>query len=309
MQAGIHVSRFTWPDAPASIGPTLARIARDAEDAGVVELSVMDHFFQIPIFAETDTPEREPMLESGTALAWIAAQTNRMRLGALVTGVVYRHPGALIKAVTTLDVLSGGRAFLGIGAAWNDREARGLGLPFPPMRERFERLEEVLQIAHHMWSGNTEPYIGKHYRLEEPINEPGPISRPHPPIMIGGNGEQKTLRMVAQYGDACNLLTTDLDTLKHKLDVLRRHCDELGRPYEEITRTLTTSLRLGDGTNGTETPDQALARLQAYADLGIDLVSFDLPNIHDPETIERFGREIVSSMSGMTPVPREESAA
>lgn len=309
MQAAIHVTRFTLPNGPQSIAPTLARIARDAENAGIAEVSVMDHFFQIPFFAATDTPEREPMLESGTTLAWLAAQTSRIRVGALVTGVVYRHPGVLIKAITTLDVLSGGRAFLGIGAAWNEQEARGLGLPFPPMQERFERLEETLQIAHHMWSGTTEPFVGKHYRLEQPINEPGPISDPHPPIMIGGNGERKTLRMVAQYGDACNLLTTDIPTLKHKLDVLRRHCEDLGRPYEEITKSITTGLRLGDGTDGTETPEQALARLRTYADLGVDRVSFDLPNIVDPRTIEQFGQEIVPAMAAMSPAGRERTAA
>jgi F420-dependent oxidoreductase-like protein len=183
-------------------------------------------------------PADDPMLEAYSTLSYLAGVTKRARLGTLVTGVVYRHPGFLVKAATNLDVLSGGRAYLGIGAAWYEREAVGLGMPFPPVSERFERLEETLQIAKRMWSGDRTPYEGKHYRLAEPISSPQPLSKPHPPILVGGMGEKKTLRLVAQYADACNLFTAiGVDEVARKLDVLKRHCEDVGRPYDEIERT------------------------------------------------------------------------
>jgi F420-dependent oxidoreductase-like protein len=195
MKIGLSVADFTWPGAPASIGPTFARIAHDADEAGMASLWVMDHFFQI---SSIGPPERE-MLEGYAALAYAAGVTKTITLGTLVAGVTYRHPGLLIKTVTTLDVLSGGRAWLGIGAAWNEQEHRGLGVPYPGTSERFERLEETLQLVHQMWSGDDSPFEGEHYRLERPLNSPAALSRPHPPILIGGGGEKKTLRMVAQY--------------------------------------------------------------------------------------------------------------
>jgi len=199
MKLGLQVVAFNWPGSPANTGRTLANIARTADEAGFASLWVMDHYFQID---PGIGPASDPMLEAYTALSFMAGATERIRLGAMVTGVVYRQPAFLVKQVSTLDVLSGGRANLGIGASWYEREAVGLGFPFPPIAERFERLEETLQIAKHLWSGDATPFTGKHYQLAEPINSPQPLSQPHPPILIGGGGEKKTLRLVAQYGNA-----------------------------------------------------------------------------------------------------------
>jgi F420-dependent oxidoreductase-like protein len=230
LRIGLQVPRFTWPDAPGSIGPKLAEIGKTADEAGFASIWVMDHFFHIGVVGETE----EPMLEGYSALNYLAGITQQVKLGTLVTGVHYRYPGILLKTATTLDVLSGGRAYLGIGAGWYEREARGLGVPFPSTAERFERLEEALQIAHQMWSGEAKPYRGKHYRLEEALNNPPAMSRPRPPIMVGGMGEKKTLRLVAQYADACNLFAYGgAGTIRHKLEVLKRHCEDVGRDYEE----------------------------------------------------------------------------
>ncbi len=215
MKIGLQIPDFTTPDGPARLGADLATVARAADDAGFEYLAVMDHFFQIGVIGP---PERE-MLEAYTTLGYLAGHTSRARLLTLVTGVIYRHPGILAKIVTTLDVLSGGRGWLGIGAAWNDEESRGLGIPFPPVAERFERLEETLQICLQMWRGDESPYQGRHYQLERPLNSPEALTRPHPPILIGGGGERKTLRLVAQYAQACNLFPGP--DLARKLDVLR----------------------------------------------------------------------------------------
>jgi F420-dependent oxidoreductase-like protein len=269
VKIGLAVSSFTWPGGPARIGPTFGQIARDAEQAGVASLWVMDHFFQIPIFGP---PEAE-MLEAYTTLAFAAGQTQRLELGALVTGVTPRHPGVLVKTVTTLDVLSGGRVWLGIGAAWNEQESRGLGIPFPPLAERFERLEETLRIARQMWAGDSRPFEGRRYRLERPLNSPNALRRPHPPILIGGSGERKTLRLVARYADACNLFEFGgLQALRHKLAVLREHCAAEGRPYGEIQKTTYGQIA------GTESDDQLLERFGALADEGVDLAIVELPD-------------------------------
>ncbi|HZC19490.1 MAG TPA: LLM class F420-dependent oxidoreductase, partial [Rubrobacteraceae bacterium] len=201
MRIGLQVPRFTWPGGPGDLGPRLAEIGRTADEAGFASIWVMDHFFQIQYVGATE----EPMLEGYSALSYLAGVTAWAKLGTLVTGVIYRHPGILVKTVTTLDVLSGGRAYFGIGAGWFEREAKGLGVPFPPVSERFERLEETLRIARQMWSGEVAPYDGKHYHLAEALNSPQALTKPHPPIMVGGMGERKTLRLVAQYADACNL--------------------------------------------------------------------------------------------------------
>src|SRR5260221_10517838 len=206
MRIGVEVANFTWPGGLRHLGDTFGAIAERAEGAGLYSLWVMDHFFQIPNVGPVDTD----MLEGYSALAFAAARTRRIKLGTLVTGVTYRYPGILVKTVTTLDVLSGGRAYLGIGAAWNEQEHRGLGVPFPPLAERFERLEETLQIAHQMWIGDEKPYQGKQYQLARPLNSPPSVQKPHPPILIGGGGERKTLRLVAQYGDACNFSLTNM---------------------------------------------------------------------------------------------------
>jgi F420-dependent oxidoreductase-like protein len=287
MRIGLQIPSFTWPGGEAKIGSTLADIARTADDAGFASIWVMDHFFQIGVIGK---PE-EPMLEAYTALSYLAGVTKHARLGAMVTGVVYRHPGVLVKTVTTLDVLSGGRAYLGIGAAWNEAESKGLGIPFPPLKERFERLEETLQIARQMWAGNVAPYRGKHYQLEQPLNSPPPISRPHPPILIGGGGEKKTLRLVAQYADACNLFAqAGTGAVQAKLDVLRGHCDAVGRPYDEIERTSLGTVHLAPGAM---TARQVITLCEELAAVGIQHAIFNMPNVHEIAPLEVFGREII----------------
>jgi len=232
MDMDIHVTRFDWAGGPSGIGPGVARFAQACEAAGIKTLSFMDHYFQMDMVA----PGEDPMLEGYTTLGFVAGMTERLRLRLLVGGVTYRYPGLLAKIVTTLDVLSGGRAELGLGAAWYEREHKGLGVPFPPIAERFERLEETLQICLQMWNGTVAPYEGKHYRLEETLCSPMPVSTPHPRIMIGGGGEKKTLRLVAQYADACNFFGGPED-VAHKIEVLRRHCDTVGRNIREIEVT------------------------------------------------------------------------
>jgi F420-dependent oxidoreductase-like protein len=232
MDLDLHVTKFDWPGGNAAIGPGLVRLAQTAEAIGVRTLSFMDHYFQIEVAGAFD----DPMLEGYTALGFIAGVTQRLRLRLLVTGVTYRHPGLLAKIVTTLDVLSQGRGELGIGAAWYEREHLGLGVPFPPLSERFERLEEALQICLQMWSSDNGPYAGKHYQLAETLCVPAPVSQPRPRIMIGGGGEKKTLRLVAQYADACNIFG-DAEVVAHKIEVLRRHCDTAGRDIGEIEIT------------------------------------------------------------------------
>jgi F420-dependent oxidoreductase-like protein len=246
----------------------------------------MDHFFQIPGLGQAE----EPMLEGYTALGFIAGQTSRIKLGTMVTSATYRNPGILVKTVSTLDVLSGGRAYFGIGAGWYEREHLGLGVTFPPLKERFERLEETLQIAHQMWSGEVGEYNGKHYHLAETLNSPQVLSRPHPPILIGGGGEQKTLRLVAKYADGCNLfLRIGDDVLRHKFDVLRQHCEAEGRPYEEIEKTtLDRVFVTRDGREGSMTPQQALDYFGHAASLGVDQAIFSMPNVSQPDAFEVF---------------------
>jgi F420-dependent oxidoreductase-like protein len=274
MRLGIAVADFSWPDGPERIGPNLATVARAADEAGLDSLWVMDHFFQIRI---TGRPPEDPMLEAYATLGFLAAQTRRIRLGVMVTSVAYRHPGVLIKTATTVDVLSGGRIYFGVGAGapFNPEphgpgtpfEGEGLGIEFPSLAERFERLEEVLQIAHQMWRGDDSPYQGRHYQLVRPLNSPNSVRRPHPPVLIGGSGEHKTLRLVARYADACNLFdlpgTEFADNLRHKLRVLRDHCAAENRDYARIEKTVSSFLEPG-------TP--ILDHLRELAALGIDHV-------------------------------------
>lgn len=296
MKLGIHVNRFTWPGGAPRMGATLRAIAQRCEAAGFYSVDVMDHFFQI---GGVGPPEWE-MNEAYTTLGYLAGVTERVKLGTVVTGVTYREPGFLVKQVTTLDVLSGGRAWFGIGAAWFEREHLGLGFAFPSVGERFRRLEETLQIARQMWSGEVKPYQGRYYQLAETLCSPMPIQRPHPPIMIGGGGEQKTLKLVARYADACNIGAPDLDTLRHKLDVLRRHCRDEGRDYDAIEKTTNTSLAIArDGANGTETPAQAVARLTQLRELGITWAIGRIADAHEPGTIELIGREVVPAIAGL----------
>jgi F420-dependent oxidoreductase-like protein len=259
MHLDLHVSRFDWAGGDAGIGPGVADLARRAESIGVRTLSFMDHFFQMDRIA----PAEHPMLEGYTALGFVAGGTQRLRLRLLVTGVTYRYPGVLAKTITTLDVVSSGRAELGIGAAWYEREHRALGVPFPPVAERFERLEEAIQICVQMWSPDNGPYRGRHYQLDETLCSPMPVSRPRPRILIGGGGERKTLRLVAQYADACNIVGT-LDDVAHKIDVLRRHCDSVGRDPNEIE--VTAMLR---DLPPAPTPADVLSKSEAMAKIGV----------------------------------------
>lgn len=291
MRLGLQVPIFTWPNGQNQLGKTFGEIAERADKAGLYSFWVMDHFFQIGF---AGPPENE-MLEGYTALAFTAGRTSRIKLGTMVTGVTYRHPGILVKTVTTLDVLSSGRAYLGIGAAWNEQEHKGLGIPFPPLKERFERLEETLQIAHQMWAGDEKPYEGKYYHLERPLNSPQSVQRPHPPILIGGTGERKTLRLVAQYGDACNLFARlGDDVLQRKFDILREHCEAVGRPYEQIEKTTLDHLHITrDGRDGTMTPAAVVEHFGHLASMGIDQGIFSLRNVSDPEVFELLATEVV----------------
>ena len=271
MRLAIHCSNLTWPGGPSALAPTLAGVARAADEGGVTTLTMMDHYFQM----EQIGGPAEPMLEGYTSLGFLAGQTSNLELGLLVTGVTYRHPGLLAKIATTLDVLSGGRAMLGLGAAWYEREHEGLGVPFPPTSERFERLEETLQICRQMWSEDTGAYAGQHYRLAETACVPPPIRPDGPRIMIGGSGERKTLRLVAKYADACNLFGFDPDEMARKIAVLDAHCETERRDPSEIQRTALV------GKNPLDDTDGFLRLMEEYAALGIDQVWVS-PRADDP---------------------------
>jgi F420-dependent oxidoreductase-like protein len=284
MKLGVHVSNFTWPGGPASLAEDLARVATATDELGFDKLSVMDHVWQI----EHIGPPEHEMLEAYTTLGFLAARTSRVNLLAWVTAVVYRDPGLLAKAVTTLDVLSQGRAYLGIGAAWNEPEARGLGLFFPPTAERFERLEEALEICLAMWDDRDDAYHGQHYTLERTLNSPQPLRRPHPPILIGGGGEKKTLRLVAKYAQACNLFASP--DLGHKLDVLRGHCDDLGRDYDAIEKTVMGPLDPGsDGEN----VDVLIESMRDMAKLGITHYHGSVPDVASIRPLEVLAERVI----------------
>jgi F420-dependent oxidoreductase-like protein len=284
MELGLHLANFTWSGGSATFVDDLTRTAKLAEEVGFTKLSVMDHVWQIRGVG----PKEHEMLEAYTTLGYLAAVTERVELLAWVTAAVYREPGLLAKEVTTLDVLSRGRAWLGIGAAWNEEECVGLGLPFPSTAERFERLEETLQICLQMWSDSDEPYEGKHYRLGSTLNSPQSVQRPHPPILIGGGGEKKTLRMVAQYAQACNLF--DSPDLAHKLDVLRGHCEALGRDYDEIEKTVMSFVDIGPEG---EKADEVLAHLAELAALGVTHLHTGVADGSRTEELEIFGERII----------------
>ena len=262
MNLALHYAAFDQPGSTAAIAPTLAATARAADEGGFDTLTVMDHYLQI----DSIGPPEDPMLEAYTTLGFLAGQTRTLRLGALVTGVTYRHPGLLAKIVATLDVLSGGRAMLGIGAAWYEREHHALGVPYPPTAERFERLEETLQIVRQMWSDDDGPYQGRHDQLAETMCHPQPVQRPHPPILIGGMGERKTLRLVARYGDACNLFAIGHEAVAHRLDILKRHCETEGTDYDRIKKTIITA------TSPLDDVDGFLREMEGYARLGVTRV-------------------------------------
>ena len=288
MKIGLHLSDFTFSNGPGRLADDLTRIVVAAEDAGFARVSVMDHVWQISVHGP---PEHE-MLEAYTTLGYIAARTSRVDLLAWVTAVTYREPGLLAKIVSTLDVLSGGRAWLGIGAGWNEDEANGLGLSFPPLAERFTRLEEALQICGQMWGPDDGPYRGQPYRLGRTLNVPQPLHRPR--ILIGGGGERKTLRLVAQYADACNLFVGP--ELPRKLDVLRGHCEAVGRPYDEIEKTGQMVLDVGERG---EKIDDFLATLAEIGKLGVQAVQGKVPRVWEPERIALFKREVIPAAADL----------
>ena len=290
MKIGLQIPNFTFPTGPTRIGGTLEDIARAAEAAGFASLWVMDHFFQIPPMGSAELD----MLEGYSTLSYLAAVTSKVRLGTMATGVVYRYPGILVKTVTTLDVLSGGRAYLGIGAAWFEREALAFGTPFPPLGTRFELLEEALQIAKQMWSADNGPYHGKHNQLTETLCNPQPLTRPHPPILVAGGGEKKTLRLVAQYADACNLFG-DAAIVAPKLEILKQHCGRLDRDYAEIEKTTLGTTHLAPGQM---TPGDVVAYCRALSAIGIDHAIFNMPNVHEIAPLELFGREVIPEVAG-----------
>lgn len=294
MKFGLRIDDFDWPGGDAAMAAQLVAIARRAEAAGFDSIWLWDHFVQLRRWDG-------PLLEGWMALAHISAVTSRVKLGTHVSGVTHRAPAVLVKLATTLDVLSNGRAYFGVGAAWNEREHAAFGIPFPPLRERFELLEETLQVALRAWAGDTGAFRGQHVQLAEQIDVPRPIQHPHPPILIGGVGERKTLRLVAQYAQATDIWLSDPAEIRHKLDVLRRHCDALGRDYGEIERFARIDLRRAGG------PDDSLAaaevlldRIAATAGAGADAIIVPLPHMAEPEVIERFGAEVIAPAREIT---------
>jgi F420-dependent oxidoreductase-like protein len=286
VKLGLHYWNYSTPADPAAIAPTLAETAKVVDQAGFSTFTVMDHFFQM----DHSGSAAEPMLEGYTTLGYVAAMTERVTLGVLVTGVMYRYPGLLAKTVTTLDVLSGGRARLGIGASWYEREQLGLGVPVVPVGERFERLEETIQICLQMWSDDDGPFNGRHYQLAETLCVPQPLSRPHPPILVGGGGEKKTLRLVARYADACNLFGSSPGDVGRKLDVLRGHCEAEGRDYDRITKTvLAVRPALAD-------VDGFLSAAREYAALGVTEVEV-MPDRHPVEFAEQVTERVLPGIT------------
>jgi F420-dependent oxidoreductase-like protein len=292
MRVGLQLPSFSFPGGPAAIASHLVEIGQAAEASGFASLWVMDHFFQLPDDTGWGGPE-EPMLEAYTTLGFLARATARICLGPLVVGAIYRHPGILIKTATTLDVLAEGRTYFGIGAGWYEREARGLGVPFPSRRERFELLEETLQLARASWSGDRSPFRGRHVQLDEPIIQPQPVSSPWPRIMVGGNGPRKTMRLVARYGDASNFGVPDPGESRRLVDAIRGFCDEIGRDAAEIEMTALVEIDLRPGRMSSA---EVVAQLRAQADEGVDHVIVNMPDAHDVGYIERLGREVLPAV-------------
>lgn len=313
MRLGLQIPYFTYADGQDRLGETFGRIVQEAEAAGFYSIWVMDHFFQIDGLG----PKELEMLECYSALSYAAALTKRVKLGPLVVGVTYRHPGILVKTATTLDVLSGGRSYFGVGAAWNDEEHIGLGVPFPPLKERFERLEETLQIARQMWSGETGEFNGKHYQLAETLNSPNSIHKPHPPIMIGGTGEQKTFRLIAKYADACNIFSgRGVEYVRTKYDALRQRCEEEGRSYEDIEKTtlggviVTKDGQRPEGALKTPEsqrimmPSEAIEHFHQLAEIGTDHAIINSPIIHLPGALEVWAEEVIPAVQRFVPSGR-----
>jgi F420-dependent oxidoreductase-like protein len=299
MKLGLQISSFTWEGGDRAIANTLATIVRTADEAGFDSIWVMDHFIQI---GSVGGPE-EPMLEGMTALGYMAALTKRARLGLMVGGIHYRTAGLWVKAATTLDVLSGGRSYFGIGAAWNEQESRAWGFSMPPLGQRFEMLEETLQLARAAWTGeqgSRERFDGRHYQATDPLNSPQALSRPHPPILIGGGGERRTLKLVARYADACNIFGTDPSHLRHKYDVLRAHCATVGRDYAEIEKSFLASVSITpDGARRSLTPDAMVERLGRTAEAGAQHAIVGVRGVEDVSKLELIGRAVIPQLRGM----------
>ncbi|TME11748.1 MAG: TIGR03560 family F420-dependent LLM class oxidoreductase [Chloroflexi bacterium] len=295
MKFGLQVPSFSYPGGTPDIAPTLERIVRTADEVGFDSIWVMDHLFQIRSVGAVD----EPMLEGWTALGWIGAMTKRARIGLMVGGIPYRLPAIWVKAATTLDVLTGGRAWLGLGAAWNQQESDALGIPFPPLGVRFQQLEETLRIAHEMFEGETgsqRAFDGREFRATRLLNSPQSISRPRVPIMIGGGGERKTLRLVAQYADASNVFGGP-ENIHHKWEVLRRHCEAVGRPFEEIERSTLQGVNVSrDGSGGTETPDQVIDRFGELGDAGAQHILFSVRDVWQTDKLELLGSTLLAQL-------------
>jgi F420-dependent oxidoreductase-like protein len=292
MRLGLQLPSFSYPGGTPELRTRLTEIAQAAEAAGLESLWVMDHLFQLPEDTGWGGPE-EPMLEAYATLGFLAGVTSRLRIGALVGCALFRSPGLLVKTATTVDVLSGGRLTLGIGAGWYQREALGLGIWFPDRRERFARLEETLRIARQLWADDRSAFAGRFASLAEPIIRPLPLSRPHPPIMIGGNGERRTLRLVARYADACNFLVLEPDEVRARLAVLRAHCEELGRDIREIEITALDEVDLRPGRM---TAADVVARARAQADAGVQHLIVNMPDVWDVRHLELIGREVVPAV-------------
>ncbi len=294
MQLGLQIPSFKYPGGTAAIRPTLKKIVGTAEAAGFYSLWVMDHYYQIQgLFGETHT---DPMLESYTTLGYFAGLTEKAYLGVLVTGVVYRYPSVLMKMVNTLDILSGGRAYLGIGAAWYEAEAQGFGIPYPSTSERFELLEDNLKLATALWAGDQVAFQGKHFSAPAITNNPRPVSNPHPRIMIGGTGPNKTLRLVAQYADACNIGDwVGADNMQKALDNLKAHCEALGRDYASIEKTSLCSVNL----SGSDTPESVIERIKTLSRMGFTHAIFNMPDVHNLTSLETFGRDILPAVAGL----------
>jgi F420-dependent oxidoreductase-like protein len=295
---GLQINSFTWPGGDAQIAPTLARVVRTADELGFESIWVMDHFFQIRGVG----PVTDPMLEGWTTLGFMAANSTRARLGLMVGGVHYRQPALWVKAATTLDVLSGGRAWLGIVAAWNQEESEGLVFPFPPLAARFQQLEDTLRFAHEMWtapSGTGGHFHGHVTDATRLLNSPQALTRPHPPIMIGGGGEQKTLRLVAQYADATNVFGGPVQ-IHHKYEVLREHCQAVGRSFDEIERSTLQTVRLpGTAAEHTATGGQYADRFAELADAGAQHLIFSVRGVHEEGRLETIARDIIEPLRAL----------
>ena len=315
MKIGLHIGKFEWEGSPQNIGEKLAEIAQKAEEVGFSSIWVMDHVFQLGTrYGTIHGPETGAMLEGYSTIAYMAGMTRKIKLGVQVTCNFFRNPALLIKMLTTVDVLSGGRTYFGIGAGWFEREAIGYGYDFPPLKERFGRLEEVLQIAKHIWAGKTSSFEGKYITLKEPVNSPQPLSKPHPPILIGGSGEKKTLLLVAKYGDACNIVLgtslkeagalfiediswkPQIERLTQKYKILQQHCKNIGRSYDEIEKTATTYIKIApDAMN----PAEVIQICKKLADAGCQHLIFNMPNVDDIKPLEIIGREVINKVADL----------